>query len=88
MSFKGTTQAYLLKVLVTHNKKRIPLLNLLNSCKSVKSVTKILSIKVECTFHFSSFLIISLYNSLANFFYSESIPVPLFALGDFLSKNL
>ena len=38
LSFKGITQAYLLKISKnTHNKNLNPLLNLLNSCISAKS---------------------------------------------------
>ena len=48
--FKGTTQAYLLKITIKHNKKHIPLTNLLNNCISVRLAPKILSIKDECTF--------------------------------------
>ena len=32
LSFKGITLAYLLKILITHNKNLNPLLNLLNNC--------------------------------------------------------
>lgn len=34
LSFKETTQAYIQKISITHNKKRICLLNLLNNCIS------------------------------------------------------
>ena len=49
-----------------HNKKQIPLLNLVNNCISAKSEPQMLSIKGECTFHFSNFLVIGLCNSSAN----------------------
>ena len=32
LSFKGINHAYLLKISITHNKKRIPLLSLLINC--------------------------------------------------------
>ena len=51
---------------VANNKKRIPLLNLLISCISARSVPQILSIKGDCIFLFSNFLIIGLCNSFAN----------------------
>ena len=53
-------------MLITHNKKRIPLLNLLINFISAKSAAQILSIKGECTFLFLDFLIIGLCNSSAN----------------------
>ena len=53
--FKGATHAYLLKISITHNKKRIPLLNLLINCISARSEPQILSIKDECTFVFVIF---------------------------------
>ena len=52
LSFKGTTQAYLLKISITHNKNLIPLLYLLNNCISAKSAPQILSLNVEYTFLF------------------------------------
>ena len=51
---------------ITHNKKRIPLLNLLINYISARSAPQILSIKDECTFIFVIFLIIGLCNSSAN----------------------
>ena len=51
---------------ITHNKKRVPLLSLLINCISAKSAPQIFSIKDECPFRFSNFLIIGLCNSLAN----------------------
>ena len=55
LSFKGTTQAYLRKISITHNKNLIPLLYLLNNCISTKSTPQILSLNVEYTFLFSFF---------------------------------
>ena len=52
LSFKGTTQAYLLKISITHNKNLIPLLYLLNNCISAKLISQILSLNVEYTFLF------------------------------------
>ena len=66
LSFKGITHAYLLKISITHNKKRIPLLNLLINYISARSAVQILFIKDECTFLLSNFLIIGLCNSSAN----------------------
>ena len=43
--FKGTTYAYLLKILITHNKRQIPLLYVLFNCLSARSAHQILSIK-------------------------------------------
>ena len=51
---------------MTHNRKQIHLLNLLNNCISARSTPQILSIKDKCTFHFSYILIIGLCNSSAN----------------------
>ena len=51
---------------ITHNKKRISLLNLLINCISARSAPQMLPIKGECTFHFLNFLIIGLCNSSAN----------------------
>ena len=52
---------------ITHNKNLNPLLNLLINCISARSAPQIFSIKDECTFHFSNFLIITLCCSSANF---------------------
>ena len=65
-SFKGTTHAYLLELSITHNKKQIPLLNLLINCISARSAPQLLSIEGEYTFRFSNFLIIGFCNSSAN----------------------
>ena len=61
LSIKGISQAYLLWISITHNKKRKTLLNLLINC-----ITPILFMKGECTFVLLNFRIISLYNSLHN----------------------
>ena len=50
LSFNGTTQAYLLKISITHNKNLIPLLYLLNNCISAKSAPQILSLNAACIF--------------------------------------
>ena len=47
LSYKGTTQAYLLKILIKHSKNPNPLLNLLISCISTKSAPQILSLNPE-----------------------------------------
>ena len=57
LSFKGTTQAFLLKISITCNKNLNPLLNLLINCISAKSAPQILSLNVEYTFLFLNFLI-------------------------------
>ena len=64
--FKGTTQANLLKISITHNKNVNPLFNLLINCISTKSAPQILSLNPEQTFLFKNFLIIDLCNSSAN----------------------
>ena len=66
ISFKGTTHAYLLKISITYNKKRILLLNVLLNCILARSTPQILSIKDECNFRFQNFVIIGLCNSSAN----------------------
>ena len=50
LSLKGITHAYLLKISITHNKNRNPLLNLLINCMLARSAPHILSTKVEHTF--------------------------------------
>ena len=60
LSFKGTTQAYLLKITITHNKNLLPLLYLLNNYISAKSTPQILSLNVEYTFLFLNFLMMGL----------------------------
>ena len=57
---------HLLKISITHTKKRIPLLNFLINCISATSTPQMLFIKDEHTCRFSNFLIIGLCNSLAN----------------------
>ena len=76
--FKGTTQAYLLKISITHNKNLIPLLYLFINCISDKSALQILSLNAACTFLFLNFLIFT------GRFASAVAPPPF----DFLSKNL
>ena len=49
LSFNGTTQAYLLKISITHNKNVNSLLNLFVSCISAKSSPQILSLNAEQT---------------------------------------
>ena len=79
LSFKDITHAYLPKISITHNKKRIPLLNLLINWISAKSAPQILSIKSECTFPFSNFPVIDLRYSSAN---------SLFVIYSFLASDL
>ena len=69
LSFKGITHAYLLKMSITHNKKRIPLLSLINTCIMARSALQILSLKEEYTFCFLNFLIIALCKSSANYWF-------------------
>ena len=66
---------------ITHNKKRIPVLNLLINCISVRSAPQILSIIDEYTFlfFFFNFLIIGLHNSSVNY---------LFEIFSFLTANI
>ena len=54
---------------ITHNKKRIPLLQLLVNSISARSAPQILPIKGDCTFPFLNFRIIGLCNSSANSFW-------------------
>ena len=56
----------LLKISRIHNKKRIPLLNLLINCISAKSAHQILSLDELYTFRFLNFLITGLCNSFTN----------------------
>ena len=65
-SFRGITHAYLLKISITHNKKRLPLFNLLINCILARSALQISSIKGDCSFIFLNFLIIGLCNYSAN----------------------
>ena len=71
LSFKGRTQAYLPEMSLTHSKNQVILLNLHNNCISAKS-----SIKDECTFRFSNFLIACLRDSLANSLFGGISTVP------------
>ena len=47
LSFKGTTQEYLLKMSITHNKNLNHLFNLLINCTSAKTAPQILSLDPE-----------------------------------------
>ena len=87
LSFKRITHAYLLKISITHSKKLLPLLNWLINRISAGSAPQILSMKNECTFRFSSFLIIGLCN------YSDNSQFDIFSIltvppETFLSKDL
>ena len=64
--FKGVIHAYLLKISITYNKKRILLLDLLINWISARSAPQILSIKGQYAFRFLNFLIIGLCNSSPN----------------------
>ena len=78
---------YLLKISITHNKKRIDLLNLLINCISARSAPQILSIKDDCTFLLLNFQINGLFNSSVNFL----LDIFLFLIAPpevILSKNL
>ena len=55
-----------MKISITRNKKRISLLNLLINYISARSAPQILSMKNECSFFISNFLVIGLCNSSAN----------------------
>ena len=61
---------YLLKISITHNKKRIPILNFLIHCISARYIKhetpQILSIKDDCTSLFLNCLTIGFCNSFAN----------------------
>ena len=57
LSFNRTTQAYLLKISIRHNKNLNALLNFFINCISAKSAPQILSLKAEYTFVFFNFLI-------------------------------
>ena len=73
---------------MTHNKKLNPLLNLIINCMSAKTAPLILSIKGECAFLLSNFLIIGLFNSSDNFIlgiFSFLITLPEVVF--FLSKH-
>ena len=66
LSFKGTTQGYLLKISIIHSKNLNPLLNLLINYISATLAGQIFSLNPEYTVLFVNFLIIVLCNSLAN----------------------
>ena len=66
LSFKRIIQAYLVKISITHNKRRISLLNLPIDYISVRSAPQVLLLNNEYTFIFSIFLMIDLGNSSAN----------------------
>ena len=87
LSFKGTAKAYLLNKSIAHKRYLVPLFYLLIKCISAKSTLQILSLKEEYTFLFLNFIIIGLWSSSANCWFSlilYLIPAPF----DFLSKNL
>ena len=67
LSYKGTTQAYVLKISIAHNKNLIPLLYLLINCISAKPTPQILSLNAEYTFLFLNFLMMDLSSSSAHF---------------------
>ena len=52
LSFKGTTQAHLLKATIAHKRYLIPLLYLLINFISARSQPQILSLKEEYTLFF------------------------------------
>ena len=85
LSFKGIIHVYLLNKSITHNKYLNPLLNLLINDISAGSAPQILSIKDECIFIFSNFLVIG--NSSA---YSllDIISFIIVPAEQFLSNNL
>ena len=72
---------------ITHNKKQVPLLNLLINCMLGRSEPQMLPIKGECTIRFLNFLIIRLCSSLDNslFFMISFLTTPPAIV---LSKNL
>lgn len=66
LTFKGTTDAFLLKISMTHNENRNPLLCLLIICISARSAPRIFSLKDQYTFRFPDFLINGFCNSFSN----------------------
>ena len=87
LSFKGTTQAYLRKISITHNKNLNPLLNLLINCILAKTELQVLSLNLEKTVLSLKFLIIGLCSFSANSKFCLNLsltPLPF----DVLSKNL
>ena len=77
--FKEVTHAHLLKISITHNKSRLPLLYLFNTWTTTRSTHQMSFLMEEYTF--SNFLIIGLPYSSANCCFSEfqlqliSVPV-------------
>ena len=82
--FKETTHASLLNLSITYNKK-IRLLNLIINCTLDRSPAQIFSIKDECPFCFSNFLIIGFGNYSAYYWFNlfSFLPAP----PEFLSKQ-
>ena len=72
---------------ITHNKKRIPLMDLLINCISERSAPQIFSIKGECTFLFLNFIITGLCYSSANSLF-EIFLLLILPPEVFLSNNL
>ena len=71
---------------ITHNKKRISLLNLVIYSMSARSASPILSIKRECAFPFMNFLIIALCNSLDKYLLDTfSFLIPLLFIEEFIN---
>ena len=79
LSVKRITHVYLLKIWITHDKKRITLLNSLIICISARPAPQILSIKDEHTFRFLNYLVIGLCNCSA---------ISLFDIFRFLTADL
>ena len=69
---------YVLKISITHNKKRIPLLNLLINYITARSEPQILSILDEFTFLFLIFVVIGfvILQLIFCLKYSHLIPLP------------
>ena len=85
LSYKEIIHAYLLQISITHNKKRIPSLNLLFNCIFERSSTQTCYLKDDHTFCFTNPLIIVLCNLSTNCWFdviSLLKPLP----EDFLSK--
>ena len=91
-SLKGAIHAWLLKISIINTEKCISLSNLLINCILARARPQILSIKGECTFYLSNFLIIGLRNYSGNsWFYIISvlrIPPEVLAPEDFQSRYL
>ena len=72
LTFKRTSQAYLVKISKTHNKNLISLLHLLINCMSAKSTQQILSLNNEYTL-----LIIGVWGSSSSCWFGLNlIPLP------------